>query len=166
MMNKNEILADLLLLGDTSADALEQPGKKLFNKGKDVYHTLKQYKHDMDDFNKYAADNNYLTPNVDRYYHTAAMYDAVRGDPTKAAIAFIMGLGKEAKDIIKYSFTKNPVYAAKESIKDIQNNINGIYQSFLSDKPAEENPQIKQLQTPTMIDIMPMYKALKNENRQ
>lgn len=134
--------------------------KSPVNEGKDVYNILKSYQNDMQNFEKFAKSKNYLTPNVDRWYHPAAMYDATQGNLYRGLMAFGMGMAKEGLDFIKYTKnTHNPVYAGWEGLKDIGRNIKGISLSLLNpDVPVEENELLKNLQTPTMRDIMPEYR--------
>lgn len=137
----------------------------MFDNLKDVKNTLVSYKQDMDRFQQFARQHNYLTPGIDTWYHTAAMYDATKGDPARALAALVAGAVKEAKDIAHYTKTNGLNYALKESRKDMKNNIKGILWSFQTPNiPAQENEKIKNLQTPTMLDIMPVYRALHENN--
>ena len=130
----------------------------------DVKKTLVDYMHDKENFDKFAKSKNYLTPNTDIYYHTAAMYDAAQGDRQRALMAFAAGLYKELSDFQKYSKSHGFNYAMSEGAKDMINNIYGITESFKTPGvKAKDNENIKNLQTPTMRDIMPIYEALKHE---
>jgi hypothetical protein len=136
----------------------------LIDKASDVKKTLVDYMHDKQNFDKFAASKNYGTPNTDIYYHTAAMYDAAQGDRQRALMAFAAGLYKEIDDWLKYSKSKGFGYATREGAKDMINNIYGINESFRTPGiKAKDNENIKNLQTPTMRDIMPIYEALKHE---
>lgn len=129
----------------------------------DVYKTLRDGMADKEKFDRFAAQKNYLTPNTDTYFHTKAMYDATKGSFRRGAIAFLGGVIKEMKDYKDYSATKDKEYALREGLKDIKNNARGVYLSITHPFiPSDKNNAIKNLQTPTMRDIMPLYEALKN----
>jgi len=137
----------------------------MFEQIKDVKNILVAYKNDMDRFQKFAIEHNYLTPNIDTWYHTSAMYDAAKGDPGRALAALVAGAIKEVRDIPKYTKDKGLAYALRESKKDMKNNIQGILWSFETPEiKAQENDKINNLQTPTMRDIMPLYRALNESN--
>ena len=163
-MNKENVLADILAIGgSTSPETLESPGRQFIEKIKNVKDILQSTQNEMTEFSKFARSKNYLTPNIDDYYHTKAMYDATRGNPVRGAMAFGGGLIKETIDIPKYTKSNGLGYALKESAKDIYRNGRGILWSLLNpDVPADENEDIKNLQTPTMKAIMPLYEILKN----
>lgn len=130
-----------------------------FSEAKDVVRILRAYKQDMDSFTKYAREHNYLTPNVDKWYHTAAMNDATKGDWFRGLVALGAGAAKEVIDLPKYIKEKGVLYALKEGAKDLKNDFVGVRSSWQNpDLPIEQNNWINNLQTPTMRDIMPLYR--------
>ena len=127
--------------------------------GKDVIRILKAYKDDKDQFIDYAGKRNYLTPNVDVWYHTTGAYDATKGNLFRGAVALGAGAMKEIMDLPVYIKNKGVKTAFKEGIKDFMNDYRGVRESLRNPNiPAEENNWLKNLQTPTMHDIMPEYR--------
>lgn len=149
-----------------SIEIADIPPAAIKYKVKDVRRILENAHKDMLDFNAFAHRMNYGTPNVDRAYHTKAMYDATDGNFVRGLIALGGGLYKEYLDMKKYTKDRDFWYALKESAKDMGNNINGVWKSWMNPYlPSDEHPKIKNLQTPTMRDIMPLYGALKNDKK-
>lgn len=127
----------------------------------DVVRILREYNDDMKNFQKYAESRNYGTPNIDRWYHTTAMYDATKGNLLRGTAALGAGILKEVGDLGKYALKGyTPRAALWEGIKDIYRDGLGVGSSlFNPDIPADENILLKNLQTPTIRAIMPEYRS-------
>lgn len=156
-MNNEQVIAVINALGKEPINPLVKPA----NEVRDVIDILRAYQDDRDNFTKYAASRNYAAPNLDKWYHPASMYDATKGNLFRGLVALNAGLAKEGLDFIKYTRdTYNPLYAGWEGIKDLARNLGGVGASlFNPNTPVEENNWIKNLQTPTMRDIMPEYRS-------
>ena len=167
-MDKNQdILTALGMIGGTGGiEVIESPRDVINNKTSDVRRILVDAKNDMENFNAFAHKMNYVTPNVDTAFHTKAMYDATDGNFVRGLIALGAGVYKEYLDMKKYTKDHDFWYALNESAKDMGNNINGVWKSWLNPNlPSDQHPKIKNLQTPTMRNIMPLYEALKNDKK-
>lgn len=139
MMNKNEILADLL--GDKGQDRPNWIMRQLNKLA--VIHMLKEEKSYMDKVGQMVASHNraaeksgkskYDATKLDEFYHKRAMYRAAQLGPDAAEYALWLGQKKEDlydwprnKYIRKYSDKKNEA----ESQKDLQNNRNAVIMSL------------------------------------